>query len=105
LLKIGFGSSAWLQTGAEVEDGKHDEEPAPAGLMRIPLPLIISGDQADGVDCSYICDVAIFPSHQGPGFGKNIISKLIELSVGHKKSYCTHTLVKKNFIKNQALNA
>jgi ribosomal protein S18 acetylase RimI-like enzyme len=40
---------------------------------------------ADGVDCSYICDVAVLPSHQGTGIGKSIVSKLVELSAGHKK--------------------
>ncbi|MBC7879889.1 MAG: GNAT family N-acetyltransferase [Anaerolineae bacterium] len=40
---------------------------------------------ADGVDCSYICDVALLPSHQGRGLGKEIVSKLVELSSGHKK--------------------
>jgi len=40
---------------------------------------------ADGVDCSYICDVAVHPEYQGLGIGKNIISKLVKLSAGHKK--------------------
>jgi ribosomal protein S18 acetylase RimI-like enzyme len=40
---------------------------------------------ADGVDCSYICDVAVIPSHQGLGLGKSIVLKLVELSKGHKK--------------------
>jgi GNAT superfamily N-acetyltransferase len=40
---------------------------------------------ADGADCSYICDVAVLPSHQGTGVGKEIISKLVALSEGHKK--------------------
>jgi len=40
---------------------------------------------ADGVDCSYICDVALLPSHQGRGLGKEIVTKLVELSSGHKK--------------------
>ena len=40
---------------------------------------------ADGVDCSYICDVAILPNYQGYGIGSSIVSKLIELSRGHKK--------------------
>jgi len=40
---------------------------------------------ADGVDCSYICDVALLPSHQGLGLGKQIVAKLLELSSGHKK--------------------
>lgn len=40
---------------------------------------------ADGIDCSYICDVAVMPSHQGTGLGKQIVGKLVELSKGHKK--------------------
>ena len=40
---------------------------------------------ADGMDCSYICDVAILPSHQGRGLGDALISHLVELSRGHAK--------------------
>ena len=40
---------------------------------------------ADGIDCSYICDVAVLPSHQGTGLGKEIIVKLVRSSAGHKK--------------------
>jgi GNAT superfamily N-acetyltransferase len=40
---------------------------------------------ADGVDCSYICDVALLPSHQGLGLGKQIVARLVALSSGHKK--------------------
>jgi ribosomal protein S18 acetylase RimI-like enzyme len=40
---------------------------------------------ADGVDCSYICDVAVLPSHQGRGIGHEIVSQLIALSRGHRK--------------------
>ncbi|TWI04604.1 acetyltransferase (GNAT) family protein [Luteimonas cucumeris] len=40
---------------------------------------------ADGVDCSYICDVALLPSHQGHGLGAEIVGRLVELSRGHRK--------------------
>lgn len=40
---------------------------------------------ADGVDCSYICDIAVLPSHQGSGLGKQIVGYLVEKSRGHKK--------------------
>ncbi len=40
---------------------------------------------ADGVDCSYLCDVAVHPDFQGRGLGAAIIAKLKELSAGHKK--------------------
>jgi ribosomal protein S18 acetylase RimI-like enzyme len=40
---------------------------------------------ADGVDCSYICDVAVHPEYQRTGIGKSIIKKLMSLSEGHKK--------------------
>ncbi|MBA2674695.1 GNAT family N-acetyltransferase [Ramlibacter sp.] len=40
---------------------------------------------ADGVDCSYICDVAVLPSHQGTGLGKEIVQRLVDASRGHRK--------------------
>ena len=40
---------------------------------------------ADGVDCSYICDVAVHPRCQGSGLGKAIVLKLIEFSAAHRK--------------------
>jgi ribosomal protein S18 acetylase RimI-like enzyme len=40
---------------------------------------------ADGVDTSYICDVAILPDYQGMGLGKQIVGRLVEQSRGHKK--------------------
>jgi ribosomal protein S18 acetylase RimI-like enzyme len=40
---------------------------------------------ADGVDCSYLCDIAVHPDFQGQGLGMAIIVKLKELSAGHRK--------------------
>lgn len=40
---------------------------------------------ADGVDVSYIADVAVHPDFQGKGIGKTIVSKLVEFSKGHNK--------------------
>lgn len=40
---------------------------------------------ADGVDVSYIADVALLPAYQGQGLGKAIVAKLMEMSRGHKK--------------------
>lgn len=40
---------------------------------------------ADGVDCSYICDIAVLPTHQGTGLGKQIVGHLVERSRGHRK--------------------
>ncbi len=40
---------------------------------------------ADGLDCSYICDVAIHPEYQGIGLGRKIIEQLMHLSKDHKK--------------------
>jgi ribosomal protein S18 acetylase RimI-like enzyme len=40
---------------------------------------------ADGADCSYICDVAVLPTHQGTGIGKAIMSRLIAQSSSHRK--------------------
>ncbi len=40
---------------------------------------------ADGADCSYLCDVAVMPSHQGTGLGKEVVSRLMADSKDHKK--------------------
>lgn len=40
---------------------------------------------ADGVDCAYICDVAVMPSHQGTGLGKAVVEELLNRCKGHKK--------------------
>lgn len=40
---------------------------------------------ADGVDCSYICDIAVRPSHQGRGLGREVIERLVAASRGHRK--------------------
>src|SRR4029450_3132694 len=38
---------------------------------------------ADGVDCSYLCDIVVHPSYQGSGLGKELIQRLVDLSRGH----------------------
>jgi len=40
---------------------------------------------ADGCDSAYLCDVAVMPSHQGKGVGKEIIERLVNASKNHKK--------------------
>lgn len=40
---------------------------------------------ADGVDCSYLCDIVVHPGYQGLGLGKDLIQRLVELSKGHRK--------------------
>jgi GNAT superfamily N-acetyltransferase len=40
---------------------------------------------ADGLDCSYIADIAVHPDHQGRGLGTGIINRLVEASGNHKK--------------------
>ena len=40
---------------------------------------------ADGVDCSYLCDIVVHPTYQRVGLVKALIQKLIGLSKGHRK--------------------
>ena len=40
---------------------------------------------ADGIDCSYLCDIAVHPDHQGRGVGKEIVDRLRDLSRNHRK--------------------
>ena len=40
---------------------------------------------ADGVDCAYLCDVAIHPDHQGRGLGRELMTQMRRLTEGHRK--------------------
>ncbi len=40
---------------------------------------------ADGIDCSYICDLAVHPDYQGAGIGRGLVNRLVEASRGHRK--------------------
>lgn len=40
---------------------------------------------ADGGDCAYLCDIAVLPSHQGTGLGRQIVERLVALSAGYRK--------------------
>lgn len=40
---------------------------------------------ADGLDCSYICDVAVLPGYQNKGIGRELVVRLVQLSRGHGK--------------------
>lgn len=55
---------------------------------------------ADGVDCSYICDVAVHPEYQGVKIGKKIIENLVELSKGHRKIILYAKPGKEGFYEN-----
>lgn len=40
---------------------------------------------ADGADCAYVCDVAVLPSHQGTGVGREVVRRLLHDTRDHKK--------------------
>jgi GNAT superfamily N-acetyltransferase len=40
---------------------------------------------ADGVDVSYLADIAVHPEYQGRGLGKEIVMRLRDLSKHHRK--------------------
>lgn len=40
---------------------------------------------ADGVDCAYVCDVAVLPAYQGRGLGAAILQRLVDAAKGHRK--------------------
>jgi ribosomal protein S18 acetylase RimI-like enzyme len=52
---------------------------------------------ADGVDCSYIADVAVHPDYQGRGLGREILIRLMEMSGGHRKIILYATPGKEGF--------
>ena len=54
-------------------------------VFKGPQLVGVGRSLADGIDCSYICDVAVHPGCQGQGIGKGIVEKLMKLSQGHRK--------------------
>ncbi len=40
---------------------------------------------ADGAECSYLCDIAVRPSHQGAGLGGELVARLLSDSKQHKR--------------------
>lgn len=78
LAPLGDKSPAWLKTAFGNSMFRC--------LVRDGGALVGAGRAlADGVDCSYICDVAVLPSHQGSGLGREIIARLVTQSKGHRK--------------------
>lgn len=54
---------------------------------------------ADGIDCSYIADVAVHPAYQGKGIGRRVISHLVESSAGHRKIILYAAVGKEDFYR------
>jgi N-acetylglutamate synthase-like GNAT family acetyltransferase len=40
---------------------------------------------ADGAECAYLCDIAVRPSHQGAGLGRELVARLLRDAEQHKK--------------------
>ena len=75
---LGNKSPDWLQTAYSNSMFKF--------FARENGMLIAAGRAvADGVDCSYICDIAVHPAHQGRGLGREVIERLVAASHGHRK--------------------
>lgn len=54
---------------------------------------------ADGVDVSYLCDIAVHPKYQGQNIGKQIVKKLLEFSSGYNKIILFASAGKEQFYK------
>lgn len=75
---LGTKSSDWLKTAYSNSMFK--------SLAFDDKRIIAAGRAvADGVDCSYLCDIVVHPSYQGSGLGKELIQRLVDLSRGHRK--------------------
>jgi ribosomal protein S18 acetylase RimI-like enzyme len=78
LAPLGNKSPDWLRTAFSNSRYKY--------FGREEGAIIAAGRAvADGVDCSYICDIAIHPDHQGRGLGKEMMARLVAASRGHRK--------------------
>lgn len=71
-----------------------------AFFVRDGTRLIAAGRAlADGGDCSYICDVAVLPDYQGRGVGREMVSRLVAASKGHKKIILYSAVGKEDFYR------
>jgi ribosomal protein S18 acetylase RimI-like enzyme len=78
LAPLGNKSPGWLETAFSNSMFKC--------FARDDNRLVAAGRAvADGVDCSYLCDIAVHPSNQGRGMGREVIERLVAASQGHRK--------------------
>jgi len=75
---LGIKSADWLRTAFSNSMFK---------CFAVESGVVVGAGRAvaDGVDVSYICDIAVHPSHQGKGVGTRIVSDLLDRSRGHRK--------------------
>ncbi|WP_426344838.1 GNAT family N-acetyltransferase [Pseudoduganella sp. R-32] len=75
---LGIKSGEWLKTGYSNSMFK---------CIAFDGERIVAAGRAvaDGVDCSYLCDIVVHPAYQGAGLGKELIQRLVDLSRGHRK--------------------
>lgn len=52
---------------------------------------------ADGVDCAYLCDVFVHPKAEGRGYGKKIVTYLMEQAKDHDKIILYANIGKEGF--------
>lgn len=75
---LGDKSAAWLKTAYSNSMYKC--------VAREAGRIVAAGRAvADGVDCSYLCDIVVHPARQGSGLGTELMQRLIGLSKGHRK--------------------
>lgn len=60
---------------------------------------------ADGLDTSYLCDIAVHPEFQGKGLGVALVEKLKEFSAGHRKIILYANPGKEGFYKKRGFRA
>ena len=78
LAPLGNKSAQWLETAFSNSMFKF--------FVRSDGAVVGAGRAvADGVDCAYLCDIAVHPSHQGTGLGKELIQRLVDRCRGHRK--------------------
>ena len=42
-------------------------------------------DDLARIDCAYLCDIAVHPTHEAQGLGKDIVARLLRLAGHHRK--------------------
>jgi ribosomal protein S18 acetylase RimI-like enzyme len=92
LSRVDWGELSALYRGAPLGD-KAPADLAPVfgnSMFRIfafDAGMLVGAGRGlgDGRDCAYLCDIAVLPTYQARGVGKEITTRLLRLAARHRK--------------------
>ncbi|GCA62877.1 hypothetical protein KIPB_006362 [Kipferlia bialata] len=88
-LKLSFGNSMYVSFAYNTGDSATmgDTLEREGDIQERERGRLVAAGRvlADGVDCAYVCDIAVHPDMQGTGTGKALVSGLVSMCKHHAK--------------------